>query len=423
MDRLKILHVNTFDFEGGAARAAYRIHHALVESGVDSRMRVLNSGTGNDRVTAGIPPQRVVVHVAKDLYRRWLSHSRRYWHTDNPVLHTFGETGAGLVDELNACDADILNLHWISTMLSVVDIGRLRKPIIWTLHDMWPFCGGEHYAPDDDKARFREGYRPDNRPPGERGPDLNHQTWQTKSRAWARQRFTIVSPSEWLAGCARESILFAQSPVNVIPNCVDTARTWRPIARDAARTVLGLPPDRKLILFGADRGVADPRKGGDLLREAVDRAVSRGPHSCELMIYGQDKPKDAENWPCPVHWLGQVRDDRVLAQAYSAADLMVVPSRQDNLPNTAVEAQACGTPVVAFNVGGLPDIVTHRETGWLAKPFDADDLAEGIIWLLADEGRHAVISAAARNQAVERFSEPVIAAKYIEVYRKVIERI
>lgn len=416
---MKILHVSTGDSGGGAARAAYRIHRAQVEYGIDSGMRVLHRGTGDDRVDSGTPPP-ITARLAQKLQRRWLSYSHKGWHTDNPILHTFGQLSAGLVDELNACDADILNLHWISEMLSVKDIGRLKKPIVWTLHDMWAFCGGEHYAPDDAAARFRQGYRANNRPPGERGPDLNRQTWKAKRRAWSHQRFTIVSPSRWLADCTRQSALFSDAAVHVIPNPLEMEHLWRPIPREAARVALGLPPGKKLILMGAEGGVADPRKGGDLLHDALALVAARLTGEVDLMIYGQRNSAGADTWPCPVHWLGVVRDDRILALAYSAADVMVVPSRQDNLPNTAVEAQACGTPVVAFAIGGLPDIVTHRETGWLAKAFDAEDMAEGILWVLGDCNRWRELSQTARKKAVERFSPGVIAEQYGRVYEQVL---
>jgi glycosyltransferase involved in cell wall biosynthesis len=421
MQYLRILHISTGDFHGGAARAAYRIHRALFESGFDSRMRVLHRGTDDDRVSEGLP-RSIAARLAEKLHRRWLSHTHRGWRTDNPILHTFGENSAGLVDEFNASDADVLNLHWISNMLSVADIGRLKKPIVWTLHDMWAFCGGEHIATDNAKSRFRQGYRVDNRPPAEAGPDLNRHTWEAKRRAWACQRFTIVCPSRWLANCVRESVLFADVAVHVIPNPLDTANTWRPIPREVARVALNMPLDRKLILMGADGSAAEPHKGGDLLRDAVARVTAQQPGDVELMIYGQGSPTRDETWLCPVHWLGAVRDDRVLALAYSAADVMVVPSRQDNLPNAAVEAQACGTPVVAFNICGLPDIVVHRETGWLAKAFDTGDLAEGILWVLGDRDRSQVLSRVAREKAVERFSPEVVAGKYRQVYETVLNK-
>lgn len=141
--------MSTYDSGYGAARAAYRIHRALLDAGVDSRMRVLRSGVSDGTVTAGSPSPSLRARLARSIEYRRLSYAHRDWHTDNPIIHTFGQTGAGLVDELNASNADILNLHWISRMLSVRDIGRLQKPIVWTLHDMWAFCGGEHLAPDE----------------------------------------------------------------------------------------------------------------------------------------------------------------------------------------------------------------------------------------------------------------------------------
>lgn len=422
MPNMKVMHVSIGDFGGGAARAAYRIHCALVAAGIESSMRVLQRGSCDERVSAGARPT-ISTRIARSLHYRWQAYTRRDWQTDNPVQHTFGRTSAGLVDELNNCDADILNLHWISDMLSVADIGRLKKPIVWTLHDMWAFCGGEHYTSDDEAARFRKGYRADNRPDRECGPDLNRQTWMAKHRTWSRQNFTIVSPSNWLAECTRQSVLFAKSTVKVIPNPIEMDHLWRPIPQEAARVALGLPLEKKLILMGAFLGTDDPRKGSDLLQKALSQVAMRQSGGVELMIYGQGRPVgDAANWPCHVHWLGVVRDDRVLALAYSAADVMTVPSRQDNLPNTALEAQACGTPVVAFDIGGLPDIVTHRKTGWLAKPFDTSDFANGIQWLIEDEERLATVSTASRQQALERFSESVVAGQYAQLYRDVLEQ-
>lgn len=414
---MKILNVSTGDSSGGAARAAYRFHRALMEFGVDSRMRVLERGTSDDRVNHG-HAKSITTRVVRKLQRHWLSYTRRGWHTDNPILHSFGQIGDGIVGELNSSAADILNLHWISNLLSVSDIGRLKKPIVWTLHDMWPFCGGEHYAPDDSAARFRQGYRANNRPPGECGPDLNRQTWDAKRRAWARQRFTIVSPSQWLAECARQSMLFADAQIHVIPNPLNTEYPWRPIPREAARVALDLPPDKKLILMGADGGLRNPYKGGDLLRDAMVRVVASQSGKVELMIYGEGYSTSVGTWPCPIHWLGVVRDDRVLALAYSAADVMVVPSRQEAFGQTASEAQACGTPVVALNIGGLSDIVIHRETGWLARAFDTNDLAEGILWIIAEEKRWQMLSWAAREMAVKRFSPQVVAQQYVQIYEQ-----
>lgn len=417
---MKILHVSTGDSGGGAARAAYRIHRALLESGIDSRMRVLQSGTGDPTVKSG-QHKSLLRRVLDRVDHRLLAREQRGWHTDNPILHTFGQASARLVEELNNSDADILHLHWISGMLSVEDIGRLRKPIVWTLHDMWAFCGGEHYAPDDLQARFRVGYRPDNRTAGERGPDLNLRTWEAKQRAWSNQRFTLVSPSHWLASCVRDSALLGKHPVHVVPNPIEPDYPWRPLPQEVARAALNLPTAAKLILMGADGGVRDPRKGGDLLHAAVSRVNEKKQGvDVHLVIYGQDAEPSQKNWPCPVHWMGTVRDDRVLALAYAAADVMVVPSRQDNLPNTAIEAIACGTPVAAFNVGGLPDIVEHMKTGWLAKPFEANDLGDGISNFLTANYKNQ-LSEKIRLETLLTFSPQSVCKKYIDIYNNLLK--
>lgn len=418
-----VLHVSTTDSFGGAGRAAHRIHRALVEAGCGSSMRVLRHGTDDDSVKGGIPGRRSLLSRAERRAGHLLgARQERGWTTTNAGWHTFAhQQCAGIVDELNATDAQILNLHWVNEgMLSVSDIGRLEKPIVWTLHDMWAFCGSEHYTEDGPAARFRRGYADSNRPPGEGGKDLDRMTWEAKRRDWAGRKFTIVSPSRWLAECAAGSVLFAAAPVHVIPNALDVEGLWRPIAKETARAALGLPAEKRLVLMGAEGGTSDPRKGGDLLRETIARVAPRSLNDIELVIYGQSGPGKLDRWPCPVHWLGQVRDDRVLVLAYSAADAVVVPSRQDNLPNAAVEAQACGTPVVAFDVGGLPDIVTHQVSGWLAKPFDVDDLAEGLLWVLADEDRRLSLSRAARAHAVASYAPEVVARKYLAVYAQVL---
>ena len=411
---MKVLHVSTSDSFGGAARAAHRIHAAQVASGMESSMLVLYKGTSDPRVA--IVSKSLPKRIGDVIRRAWFDFHHRAWRTDNPVLHTFGDFGADIVDELNACDADVLNLHWVSKLLSIADIGRLRKPLVWTLHDMWPFCGGEHYAADAAEVRFRDGYSAGNRPINEHGPDLNRRSWEAKRRAWAGLPVTIVSPSSWLADCARQSVLFAGADVHVIPNTLDTDLSWRPIAQQAARKELGLPAHLKLVLTGAMGGKEDPRKGGDLLEQVMQLVVSHSRVEVELVIFGQTAPTSGQAYACRTHWLGEVSSDRFLALAYAAADVMVVPSRQDNLPNTAVEAQACGTPVAAFSVGGLPDIVVHRETGFLARPFNVNDMADGIIWLLEDDARIMLLRNKARDNALSRFSPHQVAAKYKYVY-------
>lgn len=422
MSTPRILHVSTSDSGGGAARAAFRLHESLIGAGIDSRMRVFQKGSGESRVSLG--PQRSLwrgrLHRAKaEIHRRWLARRAREWRKTNSGFHSFGTLSEGIVEELNASDADVLNLHWISELLSIADIGRLSKPIVWTIHDMWPFCGSEHYAPDVPDARFRVGYNTSNRPAGDRGPDLTRRAWEAKRQAWASQRFTIVGPSRWISECARQSVLLSSADVVTIPNPLDTGFPWRPIDRAVARDVLALPHARQLVLTGAMGGVSDPRKGGDLLRDAV-ASIELHERDFDVVVFGQHAPATGVEWPCRVHWLGPVRDDRTMALVYSAADVMAVPSRQDNLCQTAVEALACGTPVVAFDIGGMSDIVDHQKTGWLATPFDAPSYADGLRWALRQTLPAAEVSRAARAAAVARFSPEAVVPLYLHIYDKVL---
>jgi len=415
---VRILHVNHSDGDGGAARAAYRIHRSLVGAGCDSCMRVIDQRS-DDATVQGGPPDRTGP-IGRYLRRRLAGLPLRGFSTANLIFHSAAWPDSGLGRELNATVADVLHLHWLgSGTLSVAEVGRLVKPVVWTLHDMWPFCGAEHYTVEAPDSRFRVGYRRDNVPPDERSKDLNRQTWARKRRHWLRPMH-IVCPSRWLADCARDSALFQGWPIEVIPNPIDL-NVWRPIPKAVARAALGLEPTARLVLLGAPGGLSDPRKGGDLALQALGCLVAKpaAPHG--LLVFGQSMAAEHPVLPFPTRFLGCLQDDLSLVLAYSAADVFVVPSRQDNLPNTVVESQACGTPVVAFNIGGLADMVIHHENGWLARPFDIKDLAQGIAWVLGDESRRKALGRAARATAEARFAEAVVAEKYQALYRRVLE--
>jgi glycosyltransferase involved in cell wall biosynthesis len=317
---------------------------------------------------------------------------------------------------IDSSDADVVNLHWISAeMMSVEDIGRIDKPLVWTLHDMWAFCGAEHYSPDGPQARWRHGYDAANRPAGDRGLDMDRWTWKRKRKAW-RNAMHIVCPSNWLARCARESALMHEWSVSAIPNTLDL-NVFKPQDRGFCRAALNLPADRRIVLFGAIGGGQDPRKGYDLLLEALRHLAARDEAQVILCtIFGESEPHPSPGLPVPTRWMGFLHDDVVLALLYGAADVMVVPSRQENLVQTGTEAQACGCPVVAFDGAGIRDVVQHLETGYLAEPFDAADLASGIAYILENGARRLKLGKAARERALRLWSPSVVVPQYLEVY-------
>jgi glycosyltransferase involved in cell wall biosynthesis len=345
---------------------------------------------------------------------------RALLRTGNPIIHSPAIIPSTWPQRLKAADTDVVHLHWVQgEMLSVEDIGRIRKPIVWTLHDMWAFCGAEHYTDD---LRWREGYRPGNRPAYESGFDLNRHTWQRKRKHW-RWPMHIVCPSQWLADCVGASALMADWPVSVVPNPLDTDH-WCPIEQRLARDLLGLPLDAPLLLFGAMGGGRDPRKGFDLLLAALEQLRAEpNLQEMQLVVFGQLAPRESPELGFPIHYTGHLHDGLSLRVLYSAADLLVVPSRKDNLPNTCVEAHACGTPVVAFRTGGLPDIVDHQRTGYLAQPFEPHELAAGIRWVLDDPSRRQALGHTARQRAVQLWNPARVAGLYAEVYRQAMERV
>jgi glycosyltransferase involved in cell wall biosynthesis len=435
---LNILHINASDIGGGAARAAYRIHRSLVEHGpahgLTSLMRVISQLSDDPTVIGG--PASGLNPIWRRLGPRLAQQRRRGFRTGSRTLHSLAWPATGLGAELQQRhqqgQADLVHLHWLGDgTLSIEEIGRLPMPLVWTLHDQWAFCGAEHYTspplPGETASsdeRFAAGYSPASRPAHEAGPDLTRRTWLRKRRAW-RRPIHIVCPSHWLADCARRSSLMADWPITVIPYPIDL-NVWAPCDQAQARVLLGLPAERPLVLFGAIGGSADPRKGADLLLEALQRLRSQVAGmplaQLELVVFGQSRPAQPPDLGFPIHYSGHLHDDLSLRLLYAAADVFVIPSRQDNLPNTGLEAHACGTPVVAFATGGLVDIVDHNVTGALAQPFDPLSLAAAIRWVLEDPQQRLLLGAAARQRA-ERLWDPArVAGLYGEVYGMAIER-
>jgi glycosyltransferase involved in cell wall biosynthesis len=418
---MKVYHVNYSDLTGGAARAACRIHHALLRQGVDSTLLVDSAKTGDWTV---IGPTTGSGKLKALLRRKIGDLSHVLYRTGNPTLHSPAFLRSGRIRQLNASTADVVHLHWINgEMLSVAEIGRSTKPIVWNLHDMWAFCGAEHYT---DGTRWKAGYLKTNRPEHEAGFDINRWTWNRKRRHW-KKPFQMVACSNWMADCARQSKLMGGWPVTVVPNPIDTD-SWQPVEKALARQILHLPADVPLLLFGAIGGARDPRKGFDLLADSLRSLNGKIPR-LELLVFGELEPKNPPLLGYPVRYMGFLNDDASLRLLYSAADAIVVPSRIEAFGQTASEAHACGTPVIAFATGGLTDIVEHRRTGYLATPFDTQDLAAGIDWVLAHTSEACgarpganTLGHAARERAVANLSYPVVAERFSKIYEEVLQQ-
>jgi glycosyltransferase involved in cell wall biosynthesis len=408
---VKVLQVNYSDVEGGAAIAAYRLHQALRRYGVDSRMLLARAVAGD---WTARPMDGASSKLVNSLRRQFTRIPRMLLQTENETFHSFGLLHSRWPRELSRSDADVTNLHWVGAeMMSIADIGRLRGPLVWTLHDMWAFCGAEHHTDD---FRWRDGYARNNRPAYESGLDLNRWTWLRKLKHW-RNPIHIVASSQWLADCVSQSPIMSEWPVTRISLAIDT-EVWRPIEKSLARKLLRLPDDRRILVFSAAGGTRDPNKGFDLLLAALTHL--RGQLlDLDLVIIGQLPPKEVPDLGFPMHFVGKLHEDVSRCLYYNAADAIVVPSRRESFSLVTAEAHSCGIPTIAFDITALSNIIEHQVTGYLARPYDTQDLAAGIQWVLVDSERRAMLGGHCRRTAIEKFSYPVVAEQYSRLYRSI----
>ncbi len=416
---MKILPISTSDLRGGAARSAYRLHRGLIESGIDSRMLVQTKVSGDKTVIApqsklqrGLANLRPTCDVLPlELYRQ---------RDRTPYNYSIQWQPDRILQQVRQIDPDLINLHWIcGGYLQIETIAKLQKPIVWTLHDMWAFTGGCHYDLECGKYQASCGNCPILK--SDRDYDLSRWIWQRKAKALQNVDLTIVTPSNWLAECARNSSLFANRRVEVIPYGLDTQQ-FKPIDKTVAKQILGLPTDKAIVLFGASTANAYKRKGFYLLQPAL-QIFSRSKQfdrDVELVIFGASEPENLPDVGFKSRYIGKINDDIALTLLYAAADVFVAPSTQDNFPNTILEALACGTPVVAFDIGGVKDQIDDRLTGYIARPFEPEDLAKGMNWILIDPERHVALCRQARAKAERDFQLKTQAERYIQLFQNIL---
>jgi glycosyltransferase involved in cell wall biosynthesis len=412
---VKILHLSTFDLIGGAARAAYRVHEGLCTVGADSWMLVRKKVSDDYRV---IGPRTKL--------NKWIGRVRAeidglalhpYSHGDNTAFHA-AAVPERLLSKVNRIDPDIINLHYVlNGFLRIETLAKFNRPIVWTLMDMWSFTGGCNYTQGCTKYAQKCGACPVLG--STRESDLSRKTWQRKFKIWEDLDLTLVAPTHWLAACAKESSLFKHRRVEVIPFCLDT-NCFKPIHQKKARAVLNLPFHKKLVTFGAVSATGDRRKGFHLLQPALQQlAQTELGQQIEVVVFGASAPKEPLDLGFKTHYLGHL-DNTSLTLAYSAADIFVAPSLQEAFGQTASESMACGTPVVAFNGTGLADIIDHQQNGYLARPFDINDLARGITWVLEDPQRYQVLTTQARQKAESSFSLDLQGQSYKALYHDLL---
>jgi glycosyltransferase involved in cell wall biosynthesis len=413
---MKVCLLSHSDSQGGAFIAAYRLHQGLRKIGVDSTMLVGDKRRDDWTVLSGESKlEKAWVKIAPSLDAL----PKLFYPQRDLVPYSLQWSPDRVANKVKKINPDIINLHWINAgYLQIESLAKFKKPIVWTLQDMWPFTGGCHYSEECDRYTQSCGACPQLH--SNQNWDISRWVWQRKAKAWKNLNLTIVTPSRWLADCARNSSLFQDLRIETIAFALDI-QMYRPIEQKLARHLLNLPHDKQLILFGAISATGDCRKGFQLLLPALQKLnQTKQPYQIELVVFGASEPIDSPDLGFKVHYLGRLNDDILLALVYSAADVMIVPSIQESFGQTASEALSCGTPVVAFNATGLKDIVEHQQNGYLAQPFEVEDLAKGIAWVLEDRERYGKLCDRAREKVVQEFSLEVQSKRYLSVYRELL---
>jgi glycosyltransferase involved in cell wall biosynthesis len=367
---MNVLHLSTHEQRGGAAKSAWRLHQGLLSIGVNSSVL--------EREDAALGAWHET--IATPWFQSLLPPGSSWFTT--------GSMDANVHQHPLVQQADILHLHWVAEWLSVRDIvnlAALGKPIFWTFHDLWAVSCGNHYAGANEPLN-------DNWETGQNLPEilrsLARREYERKLQHLAPLPIHVIAPSQWIGKMCQQSQIGAQWQVSVVPYGIDTS-IFKPQDRTGARAALGLSPDKTLLLFGA-AALADPRKGFSHLCSALPASAE-----AELVLFGADKP-DASALHMPLRHMGQLSDEQQIATLYAAADAYLCPTLEDNLPNTVIESLCCGTPVIGYATGGLPDMVIPGKNGLLAPTGDVSQLAEHLTRFLQD---------AALRQTLHQFEE------------------
>ncbi len=406
---LKVLHLVGGQLNAGAARGAYSLHKALCNDGVQSRVLT------NSRRIVDDPSVTFIAKSSKEkfvnLVRTQMDKAPTWLYNLQTTDFSTAVTGFDFTKTPEFQAADILHMHWINGgFVNIRHLARVHKPTVWTLRDMWPLTGGCHYSLGCENYKAHCGNCPCLR--SHQARDLSRWVLDRKIKYLPRNT-TIVGISEWLAALAKESTIFREFDVRLIHNNIDTEEFF-PVDRETARSVLGISGQKKIVLVGA-QDLKSPFKGFDKFVDAVKR-LDR--NRCLLAFFGKVNEQVVKELNFDYKNFGYIQDTISLRLLYSASDVFVAPSLAEAFGKTVAESMACGTPVVCFDATGPRDIVDHQVNGYKAQPFDSEDLARGIQWILNSDS--ATLGINARQKIAAAFDSKIISTRYKELYRELV---
>lgn len=428
--KMKTTLLSASDSQGGAAIAAERLLTALSKSIPESDLKVdlvvRHQTNAENKLISNV--KQFQRFTGEKIHPRFIL--EKLFFDSRSVLKKFrfsfstAKLGFPLQKNPKVKASDILHFHWINN--SFISLNGMKtlfasgKPIVWTLHDMWAFTGGCHYSGECRNYKKSCGDCPYLKNPAKH--DLSFEIHQKKQSIYGTANLNIVTCSHWLAEKARTSSLLKNFPISVIPNPIDT-NLFSPKVKKTSREHFKFPQEKFLLLFGA-ANVNDERKGLKFLLESMKILFLTTPEiaeKIELVIVGKNKAEGFSIENFKTHDTGMITSKTEMAELYSAADIFILPSLEDNLPNTIMESMSCGTPVVGFDSGGIPEMIQHQKTGYLATYKSAEDLADGIKWMMDSENRKNA-SEASRKFVLENYSEKIVAEKYFRLYESILSK-
>lgn len=409
---MRILFISESDYNGGAARAMYRLNEALISAGAEVFIVAKYKTLPNNNIV------RYEGSKIEKLHHRYNNFViRSFIKAYDPDIAGFyyHNPFTNIMNYIKDINPDIIHIHWVTgNFIGYSLLNKIKIPVVWTFHDMRGFTGGCYFSGLCTNYCRKCG----------NCPKLNSGKEKDKSRKnylnkWTQYKnygkLKVVTPSNWMKNEALKSPLSETFSVECVPNCIDIEK-YKPIEKTHARSILNLPLKKKLVLFGAAGGTCDSRKGFIYAKEAINKLTD---NEIELLLFGpEEKPVTGSNKK--IHYFHTLKDDVSIALLYAASDILLVPSVQENLANTIMESMACGTPAVAFNIGGNGEMILHKVNGILARPFSVEELSDGISYILGNSQHHEEMAYNARERIKELFNYNLIAGKHLKLYEELI---
>ncbi len=411
---MKILHLNSSSINGGAAKAAIGLHKSLLNQKIQSYfLSQENNLNIEGSITQGSSLNNVIDILKNGIARKIC----RTYKSNKKETLSISFFKSKIIKQINNFDCDLVNLHWIcNEFISIAQLKRINKPIVWSLYDMWPFSGAEHYT---NCERFKDGYKKHNRNKDESGFDINRWTWNRKLNNF-NFPIQLVAPSDWLQKCSQNSVIFKKQKTFKIGHPIDT-NFWTPNDKFLSKKFFNLDPEKKILLFFSAGSTQNYRKGYDFLPKIIDK-LNLIKDKYNLIIVGQKEDESLFNNNSNIKYINFLNDDESRKILYSAADLIIAPSRSEAFGLVVAEAGSCQVPSIGFENTGVAETILHKQSGYLSKKNDLDDFVQGINWFFENEEKFSELGKNSRNHIIKNFSSNTIAKEYIKIYQNIIDK-